>query len=151
MMVLVNVQSGSGLAPPTCDVLIAGGSTAALAAAITAAEADSSLHVRSVSAANSLDSLNRSWSQVCLTEPTDGDCGGQMTSSGVSAVDFGTFNREPANQPQSFRDLINYLNSQVVAYAELCLPAMSDRLTVSLITSRGNLAAGCQRRVTTLE
>lgn len=69
-----------------CDVLIAGGSTAALAAALTAAEADPNL-------------------EVCLAEPTDWP-GGQMTAAGVSAIDYGAFNRLPENQPRSFRELI---------------------------------------------
>ena len=51
------------VAPPAhCDVLVAGGSTSALAAALTAAEADENV-------------------TVCLAEPTDWP-GGQMTSSG---------------------------------------------------------------------
>ena len=75
-----------------CDVLVAGGSTAALATAITAAEADRTL-------------------TVCLTEPTDWP-GGQMTSSGVSAIDFGVLNRHQANQPKSFSELVAFLLGQ---------------------------------------
>jgi archaellin len=52
-----------------CDVIVLGGTTAAFAAAITAA-----------------DNL-KSGEVVCLTEPTDW-LGGQLTSSGVPAVDF---------------------------------------------------------------
>jgi len=51
---------------PKCDVIIAGGSTAALAAALASA---------------------REQRLTCLLEPTDWP-GGQMTSSGVSAIDF---------------------------------------------------------------
>eukprot|EP00750_Incisomonas_marina_P001552 INCI1132.3.p1 GENE.INCI1132.3~~INCI1132.3.p1 ORF type:complete len:495 (+),score=74.00 INCI1132.3:469-1953(+) len=76
--------------PSHCDILVAGGSTAALAAAITAAEANAE-------------------AVVCLTEPTDWP-GGQMTSSGVSAIDFGSLNRRPENQPKSFRDLVSFLH-----------------------------------------
>ncbi|MFZ9519514.1 MAG: FAD-dependent oxidoreductase [Silvanigrellaceae bacterium] len=52
-----------------CDVIILGGTTAAYAAAITAADNMKAGEV------------------VCLTEPTDW-LGGQLTSSGVPAVDF---------------------------------------------------------------
>lgn len=51
---------------PRCEVIIAGGSTAALAAALAAA---------------------RERRVTCLLEPTDWP-GGQMTSSGVSAIDY---------------------------------------------------------------
>ena len=69
----------------TCDVVVAGGSTASLAAAITAAEADAQL-------------------TVCFTEITDWP-GGQMTAGGVPAIDFGggNSNGSPDNQPASFR------------------------------------------------
>lgn len=55
---------------PRCDVIIAGGSTAALAAALASA---------------------REQRVTCLLEPTDWP-GGQMTSSGVSAIDFSHIN-----------------------------------------------------------
>lgn len=51
---------------PQCDVIVGGGSTAALAAALSAA---------------------REQKVTCLIEPTDWP-GGQMTASGVSAIDF---------------------------------------------------------------
>lgn len=51
---------------PQCDVIVAGGSTAALAAALSSA---------------------REQKVTCLIEPTDWP-GGQMTASGVSAIDF---------------------------------------------------------------
>eukprot|EP00730_Choanoeca_flexa_P013337 TRINITY_DN5212_c0_g1_i2.p1 TRINITY_DN5212_c0_g1~~TRINITY_DN5212_c0_g1_i2.p1 ORF type:complete len:656 (+),score=135.69 TRINITY_DN5212_c0_g1_i2:31-1998(+) len=73
-----------------CDIVIAGGSTASLAAAITAAEADTSL-------------------TVCFTEITDWP-GGQMTSGGVPAIDFGGENSHVENQPASFRDFFNHLD-----------------------------------------
>jgi hypothetical protein len=53
-------------ANPRCEVIVAGGSTAALAAALASA---------------------REQRVTCLLEPTDWP-GGQMTSSGVSAIDF---------------------------------------------------------------
>jgi hypothetical protein len=53
----------------SCDIVIAGGSTSALAAAFGAAEASPT-------------------ASICITEPTDW-LGGQMSSSGVSAIDFG--------------------------------------------------------------
>ena len=73
-----------------CDVIILGGSTAALAAALgAAAMAQGSKQV------------------VCLTEPTEW-LGGQLTSSGVSAIDFphqkslGNMSRSTENLPARF-------------------------------------------------
>ena len=62
----------AALQPNNCDVIVAGGTTAALAAAIAAARefADAG-----------------EGQKACLLEPTDW-AGGQMTSSGVSAIDF---------------------------------------------------------------
>jgi hypothetical protein len=73
-----------------CDVVVAGGSTASLAAAVTAATA----------APNA---------SVCLADPTDW-VGGQMTASAVSAFDFGA-NASPAHQSKSFRDLMTALGA----------------------------------------
>eukprot|EP00040_Diaphanoeca_grandis_P005538 m.33269 g.33269 ORF g.33269 m.33269 type:complete len:680 (-) comp16786_c0_seq1:136-2175(-) len=70
-----------------CDIVVAGGSTASLAAAITAAEADASM-------------------AVCFTDFTDWP-GGQMTAGGVPAIDFGGSNENPWNQPASFRDAMD--------------------------------------------
>lgn len=53
-----------------CDIVVAGGSLASLAAAVTAANVSSALN-------------------VCFLEITDWP-GGQMTASGVPAIDFGT-------------------------------------------------------------
>jgi hypothetical protein len=36
-----------------------------------------------------------------------------MTSSGVSAIDYGSLNRIAANQPRSFQDLVSFLSQQV--------------------------------------
>jgi NADPH-dependent 2,4-dienoyl-CoA reductase/sulfur reductase-like enzyme len=83
--------AGSALAQTTveCDIVILGGSTASLAAAITAAEADPSL-------------------SVCFTEITDWP-GGQMSSGGVPAIDFGPSNDNPAVWPASFADAMNWI------------------------------------------
>ncbi|GMI09523.1 hypothetical protein TrVE_jg10391 [Triparma verrucosa] len=70
----------------SCDVLIVGGSTAALAAALSAAD----------------DSPK---STVCLTEPTDW-AGGQLTSSLISAIDFGENNRVEECLPTNFVDML---------------------------------------------
>ena len=72
-----------------CDVVVAGGSTASLAAAIATATAYGSL-------------------SVCLTDPTDW-LGGQMTASAVSAIDFG--HRAPDDMSKSFTDLLHALGS----------------------------------------
>ena len=71
----------------TCDIVVAGGSTSSLAAAITAAEAAPEL-------------------SVCFTEITDWP-GGQMTAGGVPAIDFGGPNSNSANQPASFRSAMD--------------------------------------------
>ncbi|KAK7109272.1 uncharacterized protein [Littorina saxatilis] len=73
----------------SCDVIVAGGSTAALAAAIAAARDNSQMH-------------------VCLTEPTDW-LGGQMTSGGVPAIDFGPANKNRGFQPADFADMMDSL------------------------------------------
>jgi len=74
----------------SCDVVVAGGSTAALAAALTSA---------------------REGAQTCLLEPVDW-VGGQLTASGVPAIDFawhrvdeldvGAIGKDPANLPSEF-------------------------------------------------
>eukprot|EP00158_Paraphelidium_tribonemae_P000080 Partr_v1_DN15555_c0_g1_i1_m44716 putative Inherit from NOG: fad dependent oxidoreductase len=69
-----------------CDVIVAGGSLSSLAAAVTAANLSSS-------------------ATVCFTEITDWP-GGQMTASGVPAIDFGTDNRARANMPASLAALL---------------------------------------------
>lgn len=76
-----------------CDVVVAGGSTAALGAAIAAA--------RKGMASNQI---------VCLTEPTDW-LGGQLTASGVSAVDFGKYNRLWWFQSKTFQNMLDSLGS----------------------------------------
>jgi hypothetical protein len=78
---------------PSCDILIAGGSLASLAAALTAANASLLL---SPSAPAS----------VCLLEITDW-LGGQATASGTSAIDLGsTWQAFPANLPRAFADAL---------------------------------------------
>lgn len=70
-----------------CDVLVAGGSLASLAAAIAAANTSADL-------------------AVCFTDITDWP-GGQLTASAVPAVDFGTANAAPSpNLVASFADLM---------------------------------------------
>lgn len=74
----------------TCDVVVAGGSTAALAAALTSA---------------------REGADTCLLEPVDW-VGGQLTASGVPAIDFawhkvgaldvGAIAKDRANLPAEF-------------------------------------------------
>lgn len=73
-----------------CDVIVAGGSTAALSAALTSA---------------------RAGARTCLLEPTDWP-GGQLTASGVPAIDYawhkignydvGTVAKDPVNLPAEF-------------------------------------------------
>eukprot|EP01084_Bolivina_argentea_P175722 304236_1 len=77
-----------------CDILIAGGNTGALSAAITAAQL--------------AESQNQSIS-ICLLEPTDWP-GGQLSAEGVSAIDYGPYNGKAINQPKSFQSLINSMS-----------------------------------------
>ena len=82
---------------PQCDVIVAGGSTAALAAALSSA---------------------REERLTCLIEPTDWP-GGQMTASGVSAIDFSHINvkghsmgresQRPENLEKTFYDWMQAL------------------------------------------
>ena len=75
----------------TCDIIIAGGSLAALAAAVSAANHSSA-------------------PIVCFLEPTDWP-GGQLTASAVPAVDFGHHNVKPSNIAKS---LASFLFGQVM-------------------------------------
>ena len=70
----------------TCDVVVAGGSLASLAAAVTAANASATL-------------------RVCFLDITDWP-GGQLTASAVPAVDFGPSNGRPENIPASFAEFL---------------------------------------------
>lgn len=74
-----------------CDVIIGGGSAASLGAAITAARKGLGLGYT-----------------VCLTEPSDW-LGGQLTSSAVSAIDFGQWNRNWWFQSKTFQDMMESL------------------------------------------
>ena len=69
-----------------CDVAIAGGSLASLISALTAADAAPEL-------------------KICLLEITDWP-GGQLTSSAVSALDFGTVNRDTKYMPRTLREFV---------------------------------------------
>lgn len=69
-----------------CDVIVAGGSLASLAAAVTAANVSAAL-------------------QVCFLDPTDWP-GGQLTASAVPAVDFGPMNGTPENNANSFASFL---------------------------------------------
>jgi hypothetical protein len=69
-----------------CDIIVAGGSLASLAAAVSAASALSK-------------------PRVCFLELTDWP-GGQMTASGVPAIDFGPENSRRENLPSMFSDLL---------------------------------------------
>ncbi len=69
-----------------CDVVIVGGSSAALGAALAAAEVSPEL-------------------TVCLTDPTDW-LGGQLTTSAVSAVDFGEHNRDWPYQSRRLQSML---------------------------------------------
>eukprot|EP00466_Bigelowiella_natans_P004567 jgi/Bigna1/142008/aug1.66_g16716 len=75
--------------PPPCDVIVIGGSTAALASALSSADASPDLH-------------------TCLVEPTTWP-GGQLTASLISAVDFGHQNRNVSRLPDLFVDLLETL------------------------------------------
>ena len=93
LLLVVNVAFASSRVVE-CDVLVLGGSTASLAAALAAAQHRSSL-------------------RVCLTDPTDWP-GGQLTASACSAIDFGTRNNPdeyPSSLPSSFLELVNQFSN----------------------------------------
>ena len=82
----LHIALAGGQVESLCDILVAGGSTAALAAATNAARFAPDLH-------------------ICLTEPSD--ClGGQLTSESVSAIDFGSCNDREEYQPPDFWELL---------------------------------------------
>jgi hypothetical protein len=91
MIIPTVAASVTSSAEPSCDILIAGGSLSSLAAAISAANVSQTI-------APSL--------QVCLLEITDW-VGGQITSSGTSAIDLGeTWANFPDNFPAVFADFL---------------------------------------------
>jgi hypothetical protein len=88
-----------------CDIVVAGGSTAALAASLAAARTAPEKRICLLESTN--------WPGLCppsssFFPPAQAvtDChgfptpGGQLTSSAVSAVDFGNHNVHPVNQPK---------------------------------------------------
>lgn len=93
VLVMLIVHEIHGEDPGTymrCDILIVGGSTAAFAAAIAAADDLKEDDLSTV---------------ICLTEPTDW-LGGQLTSSLISAIDFGKHNRDKDHLPSSFVEML---------------------------------------------
>jgi len=82
VLLLLAVAATAEATDVKCDIAVLGGSTASLAAALTAAEAAPAL-------------------TVCFTEITDWP-GGQMTAGGVPAIDFNFANSLIDNQPASF-------------------------------------------------
>jgi hypothetical protein len=90
LVVLSSAGESRTPAVVNCDIAILGGSAASLGAAITAAEANASL-------------------TVCFTEITDWP-GGQLSSGGVSAIDFGPWNHFAPNLPRTFNSLWEYTN-----------------------------------------
>jgi hypothetical protein len=83
-----------------CDVLIAGGSTAALSAAITAA-----VVAQNTTSGGGPSQTHRAPLSVCLTEPTDW-LGGQLAYN--PAIDYGTMPKVPGKE---FRSLIASLSA----------------------------------------
>lgn len=93
LLLAVRPATGARSIEPACDVLIAGGSLAALAAAVSAANASIFLSPAAPQ-------------QVCLTEITDW-LGGQATASGTSAIDLGaTWTNFPSNFPAAFASFL---------------------------------------------
>ena len=85
--IAVPLSSQPRAAAAACDVIIAGGSLASLAAAVSAADYSPDV-------------------TVCYLEPTDWP-GGQLTASAVPAVDFGPHNRDgSANVARSFASFL---------------------------------------------
>lgn len=84
LLLLHAAAAAAAAVEPPCDVIVAGGSLASFAAAVTAANASSA-------------------PSVCFLDPTDWP-GGQLTASGVPAVDFGPLNgrHDGANIARAF-------------------------------------------------
>eukprot|EP01084_Bolivina_argentea_P139025 244629_1 len=78
-----------------CDIVIGGGNSGALSAAISAAQF--------------AEAQNKNVS-ICLLEPTDWP-GGQMTAQGVSELDYGPYNTKSQNQPKSFQRMRQILGN----------------------------------------
>jgi hypothetical protein len=97
-----DVDSSFSDPPPSCDVLIAGGSTAALSAALTAAAADVKRRV-----------------QVCLTEPTD-ELGGQLAFN--PAIDYGYAPRSPSAEWASLVALVTPKGKSPCWVSKSCYP-----------------------------
>ena len=89
-LLILFIHAASSVYIDDCDILIAGGSTASLAAALAAAD---ELKFRG------------SKQTVCLLEPTS-IAGGQLASSLITAIDFGHFNRLQENLPYEFVRLL---------------------------------------------
>jgi hypothetical protein len=98
-----------------CDVVIAGGSTAALAASLAAARTAPAKKICLVESTNWPGIINpllplahkshgrdaaRRLTATTRARSHSQHPGGQLTSSAVSAVDFGNHNRHPENQPK---------------------------------------------------
>ena len=91
---LLNIITCFGIENIECHVVIIGGNTGALSAGITAANAAMEMNMNIT---------------VCLVEPSNW-LGGQMTTEGVTGIDYGDYNRYLINQPQSFRDIMSVVN-----------------------------------------
>jgi hypothetical protein len=88
LLLLGALTASSALSTYQCNITIASGSLSGVAAALAAAEADASL-------------------SVCLLELTDWP-GGQATSGGTSAIDFGaTSTSYPANLPAGLAAILS--------------------------------------------
>jgi hypothetical protein len=84
---LLGLPSPASSSAVSCDIIVAGGSLAGSAAAISAAQTSPELH-------------------VCHTDITDWP-GGQATASATSAIDFGAnWINFPSNVPKSFGDML---------------------------------------------
>ncbi len=110
--------AGAASTAETCDVIVMGGTTAGVAAAISAAK---EFQVEGASR------------RACLVEPTDWP-GGQLTSSGVTAVDFAhhkvPYNGKTLNMSKLTRDVQN--NSRVfVEWMNALAPARNGYFEMS--------------------
>ena len=86
LLVICTGVAATAQSSTICDVIVAGGSLASLAAAVSAANVSAAL-------------------RVCFLDPTDWP-GGQLTASAVPAVDFGPMNGTPENNAMSFASFL---------------------------------------------
>lgn len=128
LLAMSAARAAAELSVLECDVVVAGGSTAGLSAAIAAAtqvgDRQSQAERREAYRAGrtltpGLDGFAPQGGpelRVCFFEPTDWP-GGQLTASAVSAVDFGPSNQNASTWSRNFASVVQRRSSSITAAA----------------------------------